>query len=284
MLSEPASADSPIDPEIGSDAAAPADTTGPSDMADAAEHDLGIDLEPSSDGVTDTSGAAGTLNSPVAEQVYQLLAPVVATAGVELLDVEWTGGTLRVVLDHEDGVTTDSLTTVNRLISPILDQHDPVPGRYTLEVSSPGVERPLRRPEHFRRAVGETIIIKSLPGVEPRRLKGLLASIAEQNLTVEVAEVDGVDLAEVDTRQVELADIASAKTFFDWGPGPKPSAGKGKPHNKNQKQSQRKAKKAAGGAKASAGSKSANKKKKGSGSSKSGQPQPNTAEQERGRP
>ena len=70
------------------------------------------------------------MSSPVATKVFELLSPVVATADVELLDVEWTGGTLRVVLDHADGVTTEQLTSVNRLVSPILDQHDPVPGRY----------------------------------------------------------------------------------------------------------------------------------------------------------
>lgn len=267
MTSEPVNADSPIDSEIDSSTATPPET----------------ELDAADDGVR---SAAGTLDSPVAERVYELLAPVVATAGVELLDVEWTGGTLRVVLDNPDGVSTDSLTTVNRLVSPILDQHDPIPGRYTLEVSSPGVERPLRRVEHYRRAVGETIIAKTIPGVEPRRVRGVLKSLTDVDVTIEVDEVNGVDLAELETINLEMAEIASARTFFDWGPTPKPGTGKPgqksqkpKPHNKNQKQSQRKAKKATGG-----GGKASGSKKKASGSTESEQPQPNTAEQERGRP
>ena len=98
--------------------------------------------------------------SPIADRVHDLLAPVLATVGAELVDVQWAGGTLRIVADRPDGgggITVDGLAEINRLVSPILDQHDPVPGRYTLEVSSPGVECPLRRPDHFRRAVGETV-------------------------------------------------------------------------------------------------------------------------------
>ncbi len=180
------------------------------------------DTAPTSDEADDLfETTAAEMASPVASRVFDLLAPVVATADVELLDIEWTGGTLRVVLDHEDGVTTDSLTKVNRLVSPILDQHDPVPGRYTLEVTSPGVERPLRRLEHFRRAIGEEIIIKTIATVEPRRVKGELKSVAETSVTIDVIEIDGVDLTESETRVVALADVSTARTIFNWGPTPK---------------------------------------------------------------
>lgn len=193
------------------------------------------DVEPIDDRLVGDD--AQDMLSPVATKVFDLLAPVVATAEVELLDVEWTGGTLRVVLDHADGVTTDNLATVNRLISPILDQHDPVPGRYTLEVSSPGVERPLRRLEHYRRAVGENIIVKTIASVEPRRVKGSLQAVADSTLTIDVTEVDGVDLVESEPRTVEIADISTARTVFEWGPTPKPGSGKS---NKNPKKSQAK--------------------------------------------
>lgn len=216
---------------------------------------------PTSDVIVGESSATETseqLLSPVATKVFELLTPVVATAGVELLDVEWTGGTLRVVLDHPDGVSTDSLATVNRLVSPILDQHDPVPGRYTLEVSSPGVERPLRRLEHFRRAVGENVIIKTIATVEPRRVRGALRTVAEAEVIIDVTEVDGVELAEPEPRTVTIADISTARTTFDWGPTPKVGPKQGpnqkksgsknqdKSHKKPEQQhSQRKAKKSA---------------------------------------
>ncbi len=159
----------------------------------------------------------------VADTVTELLSPVIETLGVELIDVEWVGSSLRVVVDEGPGITTDRLTEVNRLISPILDQHDPVPGRYTLEVSSPGVERKLTRPLHFTRAVGEDVIVKLEPGHEPRRVKGHLSGFDPDSatITVEAVELDGVDLATAETHQIVLADIAKARTVFAWGPTPK---------------------------------------------------------------
>ncbi len=170
---------------------------------------------------------------PVADDVVELLQPVIETLGVELIDVEWVGSSLRVVIDQDGGITTDRLTEVNRLISPILDQHDPVPGRYTLEVSSPGVERKLTRPLHYTRSIGEDIVVKLEPGNEPRRIKGrLVAFDADANeLTIDAVELDGVDLASPETHKIALGDIAKSRTVFVWGPTPKrggKSAGKKK--------------------------------------------------------
>ncbi|MGF1597735.1 MAG: ribosome maturation factor RimP [Acidimicrobiales bacterium] len=190
----------------------------------------------------------------VEQRVSELLAPVVATLGVELVDVEFAGGTLRVVVDRPEddsapsdlptptregdalppGVTTAQLAEVNRLVSPLLDQHDPIPGRYTLEVSSPGLERPLRRPAHVRRAVGEDIIVKLAAPAEPRRLKGRLVEVADTSdaaddilMTIDAIEIDGVDLDQSERRTVALSDVASARTVFLWGPAPKPGRPKG---------------------------------------------------------
>jgi ribosome maturation factor RimP len=201
----------------------------------------------------------------VQEQVHRLLAPIVATLDVELWDVEYSGSTLRVVIDHSEGITIDRLAEVNRLISPILDQHDPVPGRYTLEVSSPGLERPLKRIVHFQRAIGEEILVKMVSSVVPRRFKGRLLAIeaaqkappsdrlatpsydlethpaAESTehdagagpvveddlsldgvLSLEATEIDGIELDQPEPRQLQLADVATARTVFVWGPTPKP--------------------------------------------------------------
>ncbi len=161
--------------------------------------------------------------------VHDLLEGVVETVGVELLDVEFAGGSLRVTIDAEGGVTTEQLAQVNRLVSPILDQHDPIPGRYTLEVSSPGLERPLRTPTHFARAVGEQIVVKRLADVEPRRLRGTLTTADGETLTLRVVEIDGVELDEPADHQVEFDTVASARTIFEWGPQPKPGGPKKKP-------------------------------------------------------
>lgn len=174
----------------------------------------------------------------VTDNVIDLLEPVVATLGVELVDVEFNGGLLRVTVDQDGGITTDVLAKVNRNISPILDQHDPIPGRYTLEVSSPGVERRLNTLAHYRRAIGENVIVKLFPGHEQRRIRGELiavddtASGADHDfVTVDAVETDGVDLAEVARFEIALADVSKARTVFDWGPAPKPGKG---PSNKNK--------------------------------------------------
>ncbi|MDH3295917.1 MAG: ribosome maturation factor RimP [Acidimicrobiia bacterium] len=160
--------------------------------------------------------------SPVTDKVYDILAPVIATVDAELIDVEWLGGTLRLVVDAEGGVTTERLADVNRLVSPLLDQHDPVPGRYLLEVSSPGVERPLRRVGHYRRAVGEQVIVKLETWSEIRRVRGELLAADDDAITVLAVETDGVDLAEPTSMNIAHRDIAKARTHFAWGPTPKP--------------------------------------------------------------
>ena len=103
-------------------------------------------------------------------RVRELIVPIASDLGLDLYDLEQRGGTLRVTLDtpagSDSGVTLDTLSLASRLVSKELDQHDPIPSRYTLEVTSPGVERSLRRPEHFRREVGKLVAIRlaNVPG------------------------------------------------------------------------------------------------------------------------
>ena len=165
---------------------------------------------------------------------------LVATLDVEILDIEWNGNSLRVVVDRTwgpdevidktNGITTQQLADVNRLIGPILDQHDPVPGRYTLEVSSPGVERKLTKDEHYRRAVGEQVVIKLMPKLEPRRVKGELLSHDASAGTIAVFgdEIDGIDQANPEAITIDIASVQKARTSFDWGPTPKPGGPKKK--------------------------------------------------------
>lgn len=182
-------------------------------------------------------------SSPVADRVHKLLDPVVATVGIELVDVEWTGGTLRVVVDQPGGITTERLAEINRLISPLLDQQDPVPGRYLLEVSSPGVERALRTHAHFVRAIGEDVTVKLVPGVQPRRVRGRLSAVDDQRLAVDAIEIDGVTLPLAETHHIDLADVAKARTVFDWDSMPK-KAKKNKKKGKNRKNTTAKARSA----------------------------------------
>jgi ribosome maturation factor RimP len=147
----------------------------------------------------------------VVERVRELVAPVLEADGLELFDVEYGGGRVVVLADRPGGVDLDALTEATHRISALLDREDPVPGRYVLEVSSPGLERPLRTPEHFRRFVGTTVAVKTKPDVEgDRRVRG------------ELSEADDAGCV-VGGRRLAYADIERAKTVFEWGPAPRPA-------------------------------------------------------------
>ena len=98
------------------------------------------------------------------EAVRAAVEPAVQALGLDLYDVELLGGagarTLRVTVTREGGVDLDAITAVTQAVSPVIDGADAVNGPYLLEVSSPGVERSLRRPEHYAGAVGEQVAIK----------------------------------------------------------------------------------------------------------------------------
>jgi ribosome maturation factor RimP len=121
------------------------------------------------------------------------LAPLVEGLGYELWELEYSpgrgSGFLRLYIDAEAGITVDDCERVSRAVSEVLDAEDPIPGQYTLEVSSPGLERPLRTAEHFARFVGETVQVETVQAIEGRRrFKGAL--LAAGATTIEV-DVDG---------------------------------------------------------------------------------------------
>ena len=156
------------------------------------------------------------------EELFSLLEPAVISVGLELFDVELKSGVVLVTVDRAGGVDLEALTDANRVVSAVLDERDPVPGSYTLEVSSPGVERTLRTPAHFTKAVGETVSVKTRPQVPgPRRLKGTLA----------VADGDGIELTtdEVPEGRIRLSysDMDRVRTVFGWGPTPPPGGKSG---------------------------------------------------------
>jgi ribosome maturation factor RimP len=149
----------------------------------------------------------------MAEELFPLLEPVLAGSSLELIDVELRSGVVLVTVDREGGVDLEALTQANRVVSSVLDEHDPFPGHYTLEVSSPGVERTLRTPAHFARAIGEKVTVKTRPQVPgDRRLTGTLVASDEDGL---VLRIDG-DLT--GDRRLGYSDIDRARTVFEWGP------------------------------------------------------------------
>ena len=159
------------------------------------------------------------------ERIRTFIEPLFADTAVELYDVENAGSVLRVSVDRPGGVDLDVIAGLTRSISHLLDEHDPLPGRYTLEVSSPGLERPLRTPEHFRRAIGSDVTVKTLPGVDgARRISGVLTAADDESVTVRV-EVDEDSGSEME-RTLRHDEIEKARTTFAWGPAPKPGSPK----------------------------------------------------------
>lgn len=156
--------------------------------------------------------------SDLATPFRALLSPL----GLELYDVELVAGSLNVTITRPGGVDLDALTEANRTLSAWLDENDPVEGRYTLDVASPGLERRLRTPEHFASAVGDTVTLRELrKGSPTRRLEGELRAANETELTVADRELGEV--------VVQLSDIERARTVFAWGATAKPSPSKGRP-------------------------------------------------------
>jgi ribosome maturation factor RimP len=119
-----------------------------------------------------------------------LLEPPVEALGYELLHLEFAGnkgGTLRLYIDAPGGIEVDDCESVSRQVSMVLDVEDPVEDSYTLEVSSPGLDRPLVKPDHFRRFAGEKVrIVMHTHVLGRRRFTGLLVEADEMKAEVEV--------------------------------------------------------------------------------------------------
>lgn len=144
-----------------------------------------------------------------ASELHDVLMPVVRAVGLELFDVEVAATLVRVTVRREGGVDHDALASASRAVSAALDELDPFPGRYTLEVSSPGLERKLRTPAHFAGAVGETVTVRLVAGEgEPRRLQGRLSAADGDGIEIELPE---------GARRVGYRQIERARTVFEWG-------------------------------------------------------------------
>ena len=171
----------------------------------------------------------------VEDRVHDVVDPIIEELGLELVDLVYGGGRLKITIDHPDGLGTEELTKATRTISHEMDLADPISGAYTLEVTSPGVERNLRLPTHYQRSIGEIVSLQLMPsGTDDlRRLKGTLTAADDDQVTV---DVDGEPMT------LAYGRITKGKTVFDWGPGPKPGkAPKGQnnkaPKGQNKKNS-----------------------------------------------
>jgi len=147
------------------------------------------------------------------EEVRDLAESVVRRRSLRLWDVELGGRPgrmiLRVFVESDGGIDLDTVAEVAEELSRALDLHDPIPGRYTLEVSSPGLERTLRTPEHFSSSVGRKAVVKTSQRLvgDSHRVEGVIAAADEGEVQLET-----------DQGNVELPYdvIKSARTVFEW--------------------------------------------------------------------
>jgi ribosome maturation factor RimP len=132
--------------------------------------------------------AAGAMNR-VSEKLHGIVEPIVSSMGYELVGIEFQrqprNSLLRVYIDQEDGITLDDCQAVSYQLSGVLDVEDPIPGHYSLEVSSPGMDRPLFRKEHFERFAGNKVRIRlGIPQDGRRNFTGVLQGVKDNDVLI----------------------------------------------------------------------------------------------------
>jgi len=142
------------------------------------------------------------------DELVTMLEPTIEGLGYELTDLEarvgGQNGVLRLFIDREEGIGLDDCEKVSRAVSAVLDEEDPVPGQYNLEVSSPGADRTLTKLAHFERFAGETVKVQMRFPIEGRRrFRGKLLSADEDNIVLEVdGEPHTLTRATIDTARL----------------------------------------------------------------------------------
>ena len=141
--------------------------------------------------------------------VSELASPIVESEGCSLWAVMYAkeGGNwvLRVLIDREGGVSTAHCEAISRALDPLLDERDPIPGPYVLEVSSAGLERPLKRPEDFRRMMGRMVLVRLFaPRQGIREFTGTLSAYDGETLTLEGRS------------PVAMKEVALVRLYVEW--------------------------------------------------------------------
>ena len=129
----------------------------------------------------------------IREKLHALIAPVAEGLGYELVGIEYLPqgkhSLLRIYIDQEEGITLDDCEQVSRQVSAVLDVEDPVSGQYNLEISSPGLERPLFVEEHYTRFAGNRVFVRtSFPLDGRRKFEGTLKGVDGEDVVVEIEE------------------------------------------------------------------------------------------------
>ena len=152
------------------------------------------------------------------KKAEEMILPIVNQNGCELVDVEYVkeAGTwyLRIYADKEGGITIDDCENISRAFSDKLDENDFIEEAYVMEVSSPGLDRPLKKDKDFDRNLGEWVevrLFKAVNGV--KEYKGVLATYSKETVTIDLAEDEN---AEPELLELERKNIALIRLYFEW--------------------------------------------------------------------
>ena len=168
-----------------------------------------------------------SVDRTLTEKIWQLVEPLVAAQGYEVVEIEahsGRNGLLRIYLDGPEGISIDKCAEFSRAISHQLDVEDPMATAYTLEVSSPGLDRPLRKPTHFEKHLNQTIAAKIATGDRPRKVRGVLTAVDAQGFDL---QPEGA----APKLSVKFTELVSAHVVFDFSTAFKKKPGAQAPRN-----------------------------------------------------
>ena len=150
------------------------------------------------------------MSSGIEARVTKLIEPVAEELGLELVRVRFKGGTLQIMAERPDGtMRIEDCTLLSKAISPVLDAADPIAQSYNLEVSSPGIDRPLTRPKDFANWAGHEAKIELARPLQGRkRFRGILRGLSGDTALVEIQGTDGVATITLPLDQIAEAKLA----------------------------------------------------------------------------
>ena len=148
----------------------------------------------------------------IADKVFSTINPIIIDMGYELLGIEYVASgkhsVLRLYIDSEEGVGVNDCETVSRQVSAIMDVEEPITGQYNLEVSSPGIERPLFVISHYQRFLGHDVCLRTYRPIDGRRnFTGSIGSVGESSNTIELVTELGSVTLEIDL--IEKANLVA---------------------------------------------------------------------------
>ncbi len=157
------------------------------------------------------------VKSKLEQDIIDALEAVAPEHGIDIVDVEIVGATkapcVRVRIDRLDGegISLDEVTAQNAWVSDAVEKLDPISGSYTLEVSSPGMARPLRRPSDFERYIGSAVELVTTATEGRRKFKGTIAATDEQAVTLELEDGEQVSIPHGDVKKCTLKPVYDFK-------------------------------------------------------------------------